>query len=258
MSVAGGPYHSVDSTRSLDQHGRLIVCAGLLLPTLGSMAAAAAARPELPRFMDAVVDLGSVIGLRGTLLWSLEPDYLRLIAVGGYADTEVARYAHLPLTASLPCADAVSERRAVICCDRDELFSRYPLTDRFVVKTQGLVSLPVIRRGTVVAGISFHFDAPVQIDDTALIFLQGITDIAAVLLDAEVRPLATVLPLTAVPSYDTDTHMHDADLDQFDEFDEEPASIANRLIALERQMRSMRHMMMFIGAIANDRFDEAP
>lgn len=255
MSVVGDPDHSVDSTGSMDPQGRLIACAGLLLPTLASMTAAAAARPELKRFMDAVVDLGSVIALRGTLLWKLEQDYLRLIAVGGYADTEVARYAHLPLTAHMPCADAVSERRAVICCDRTELFSKYPLTDRFVVKTQGLVSLPVIRRGVVVAGISFHFDTPVQIDDTAIVFLQGITDIAAVLLDAEMHTLATVLPLTVVPEPDMSTDLCDDDIH---EFDEEPDSVATRLMTLERQMRSMRHMMMFIGAIANDRFDEAP
>jgi hypothetical protein len=253
MSIVDDPHHSGGADRSVDEHGRLVTCARLLLPTLGSIAAAAAARPELTRFMEAVVGHGSVIALRGTLMWSLDGDHLRLIAVGGYADSEVTRYAHLPLTANVPCAEAVSDRLPVICRDRNELFARYPLVDRFVVKTHGLVALPVIRRGEVVAGLSFHFDAPVHIDDTALIFLQSIADLAAVLIDVEVVPLATVLPLTVIHSPDTYPEMYG---DHPDDPSEEPAPITSRIDTLERQMRSMRQMMMFLGAIANDRFDE--
>jgi GAF domain-containing protein len=253
MSLVDDPHHNSGAQSSLDEHGRLLTCARVLLPTLGSITAAAAARPGLTPFMQAVVDHGSIIAIRGTRMWSLEDRYLRLIAAGGYAATDVARYAQLPLTANLPCSDAVSDRVAVICRDRHELFAKYPLTDRFVVKTHGLVSLPIIRQDNVVAGISFHFDSPVHIDDTALTFLQSIADLAAVLLDTEVAPLADVLPFTVIHS---PTPYPDVEQDDLDEGPEEPAAIASRLDALERQMRSMRQMMMFLGAIANDRFDE--
>lgn len=255
MSIADDVGHGSGPAGAVDERGRLIACAGVLLPTLGAITAAAAHEPDLDHFVEAVVHHGSVFAIKSVMVWRVEHGHMELTAAGGYSTSEVSRYAHLPITANLPCADSVTNRRPVICNDRPELFAAYPLVERFVVATHALVSLPVIRRGQVIAGMSFHFHSPVAVDHVALSFLQGIADLVAVLFDAESTPLAAVLPLTVIPSPSNMAFVDDEPL--VEEPCGEPTHITSRLDALERQMRSMRQLMTFLGAIANDRFDDA-
>lgn len=227
-----------------------------LLSILRDITATLACRTDVQGLMAGVVRHGQDLHIKAVVMWGLVDDELHLVASSGYEAHDLERFARLPLTANVPCSDAVAEHRHVVCADPQTLFRAYPLVERLVGQTRALVALPLQRRGVVVGGLSVHFRRPVVIDTHVMVLLQAIADLAAVAYDPDITPLAPVYPLTVVHTngltLDLEAQLN-ADLD--DEWSE-AESLEDRLAALERQVRSVRQVLLFLGAIASDRLDD--
>jgi hypothetical protein len=270
VSVVDNPENSSDGG-SFDAGEPFGIEPQLLLDALAHITSDITAITDVKGLLDTVVEHCSIIGLKGAVMWTRTDDGLRLLASTGYQAHDLERFATLPLSANVPCADAVTQGRTVVCGNRDELFTAYPLTERVVGRTQALASSPVERGQQVVGGLSVHFDRQISFDDHVKSFLRSIVGLAGMLFDPGSTPLAPVLPLSVLhsggESFDADVMAahQPVDVDDHERYDEttgddamaNPAmSLTERLDALERQMRTMREMLMFLGAIANDRFDD--
>lgn len=227
-----------------------------LLSILGDITATLAQGTDVDALMTGVVRHAHVLAVKAAVMWGLVDDELHLVASSGYEAHDLERFARLPLTANVPCSDAVTDKRPVVCADPQTLFGAYPLVERLVGQTRGLVALPILRRGVVVGGLSLHFRQPVVVDGPLMVLFRAIADLAGVAYDPDTTPLASVYPLTVVRTNGRTLDL-EAELNHDrDESCSEQESLEERLASLERQVRSVRQVMLFLGAIASDRFDE--
>jgi transcriptional regulator with GAF, ATPase, and Fis domain len=227
-----------------------------LLSILRDITATLACRTDVDGLMAGVVRHGQALHMKAAVMWGLVDDELHLVASSGYGSHDLERFARLPLTANMPCSDAVVEHRPVVCGDPQTLFGAYPLIERLVGQTRGLVALPLQRQGVVVGGLSLHFRQPVVIDSHMMVLLQAIADLAAVAYDPDSTPLAPVYPLTVVRTNGRVLDLREEFNDDTSEEEAAEESLEDRLNSLERQVRSVRQVMLFLGAIASDRFDD--
>lgn len=244
--------------KNLDGDGRLIVCPEALARSLRCVIAALAEQPDLDGLLDAVVAHGHALAISSIGVWTVKEDHLLLVGSAGYPGRSIDRFTRLPLTANVPCSDAASRSAPVVCGDRHALFTSYPLLERIVQRTYGVIAYPVVRSGHVLGTMSFHLTMPVAVDEHALAHFAALADLTATIFPTEAHPLDNVVQFSLVrtevdPGTDDLRTTHEA----FDgDLSPEPATVEERLASLERQMHTVRQMMMFFGAIANDRFDD--
>jgi hypothetical protein len=237
-------------TWAVDERGRIIIDSCSLLEALEHITRAGRATPGLDGLLAALHEATVPFGVLGVVAWTRHDDHMLVAGAAGYDDATLARFAMLPLTANLPCSDAVVTRRTVACGDRADMFAAYPLIERLVGRTESLAALPLEYDGEVVGGLSLHFRWPMAFGAGTLAFLASVTNLLAPHCH-RTEVLADVVPLAVVQGERTHTH------DDWDsDIEHPPGSMLSRLEALERQMRKMRQLMQFMGAIANDRLDE--
>lgn len=234
----------------VDDHGRTVFDPLSLLESLEQITKVAQSSTSLAALLEGIHEATERFGVLGVVVWYVECDTLRLDEAAGYDEATLTRFVTLPLTANLPCTDAAIERRPVFRGDRPELFATYPLTERLVGRTHALSALNLERDGMLIGTMSLHFGWPVAFGASTKAFLSSLANLVAPRCH-QAADLADVVPLTIVASHDVPEH------DTWDDLDEHPpGSLLARLDVLERQMRKMRQLLQFLGAIADDRMDE--
>jgi len=230
-----------------DSNGRHLIDATTLLTTLQCVTRSAQTSPDLPTLLDDISQIGRGLGMLGGVVWAVAGEELRVVAYGGYGTPDIERFTVLPLTANLPSSHSVLTRLPVVCRDRQEMFSRYPLIERLVGRTHALAAFPVEVGTTVVAGMSLHFRWPLAFDPPIMSFLTSVNHLVTACTIRHLEPLADVVPLSVIrapqPGLDLDEPEHP------------PMSILGRLETLEHQMRNIRQVLTFLGAIASDRLE---
>ena len=264
MAVVDDSHEVIAGVHPISEAAPLVASGDHLIDVLRAITNDLGAKPGLDTLLAALVHHGSALAIRSAVVWRREEEHLRLVTAYGYEPEYLERFAWLPVTARVPCSDAVTDEVPVICADRPELFRAYPLIERLVRNTHALASLPVRRHGEVVAGMSIHFGSAVHMNDVTQQFLESIGNLVGLVLDD--RPIADVLPLAVVRTAKVIDEGPDlADTDDADEADdalldeeapESPEALVTRVKTLERQMRNMRQVLLFLGAIANDRLDD--
>lgn len=233
-----------------DSEGRLLIDSHALLTTLQCATRSALTTTDLATLLGEISQIGRALGLLGGVAWVVEGDELRLIANGGYDRPDVERFTVLPLTANLPASHCVLTGLPIVCRDRREMFIRYPLIAGLVGRTHSLAAFPIEVRGAVVAGVSLHFRWPLAFDPPMMSFLTSINHLIAACAARHLEPVADVVPLTAIRP-----HPLQAEPEVL-QTDHPPLSFLERLDSLEYQMRSIRQVLTFLGAIASERLDQ--
>lgn len=263
---------------------RRLSCPSLTLPVLQAVMSTLGESRDVATTLEAIHRETRVLGVTATAVWFVDGDRLRVAAVFGYDMDRFARFAEVPLSAHLPTTDATVNGRPVLCENVASLIGRYPLLERFRLHTAGLASFPLRTRGEATGAISFHFGQSMVFDDAAVSFLRSLSDAIASLGAPTGAVLADVIPLRVLPpSHDMSNVDHSVvtgvditDLDpetQKNQGSHEDSTmsptgheaaassgtsdLSARLARLERQTASMRQMLMFLGALANERLDEA-
>lgn len=263
---------------------RRLSCPSLTLPVLQAVMSTLGESRDVATTLEAIHRETRVLGVSATAVWFVDGDRLRIAAQYGYDMDRFARFAEVPLSAHLPTTDATVSGRPVLCDNVASLIGRYPLLERFRLHTAGLASFPLRTRGETTGAISFHFGQSMVFDEAAVSFLRSLSDAIASLGAPTAAVLADVIPLRMLPTSpdmmngdhpvvarvdltDLDPEIgnkhgsrHDAAMSP--EGHEAAGSsgipdLPARLARLERQTASMRQMLMFLGALANERLDEA-
>lgn len=247
MTLIMDQHHSEEPPWPADGHGRHLIDATTLLTTLQCVTRSAQVSPDLPTLLSDISQIGRGLGMLGGVVWAVEGDELRVVAHGGYGTPDIERFTVLPLTANLPASHTVLTRLPVVCRDRQEMFSHYPLIERLVGRTHALAAFPIEVDRAVVAGMSVHFRWPLAFDPPMMSFMTSVNHLVTASATRHLEPLADVVPLSIIrarrPGLD------------LDEPDHPPLSILGRLESLEHQMRNIRQVLTFLGAIASDRLD---
>ena len=289
--MTAAPYEHVDpptegqlEPESGADLARRLSCPSLTLPVLQAVMSTLGESRDVATTLEAIHRETRVLGVTATAVWFVDGGRLRIAAAFGYEMDRFARFAEVPLSAHLPTTDATVSGRPVLCGDVTTLLGRYPLLERFRLHTAGLASFPLRTRGATTGAISFHFGQSMVFDEAAASFLRSLSDAIASLGAPAGAVLADVIPLRVLTtSHDmmtgdqsvvarvdlTDldpeiekTHVSHEDAAMSPTGHEAAGSLgipdlSARLARLERQTASMRQMLMFLGALANERLDEA-
>jgi hypothetical protein len=243
-------------------HTSRLGCPTVTLGVLRAVLDHVARCPDITTAAHAILTEAGTVGIRAVAVWNVDGDRLRMVAAAGHDETRLERFVEVPLSAHLPTGDAVVTGEPVLCPDSAALIGRYPLLERFRIYTEALTTFPLHRRGTINGVVSFHFVESIELNSEALTFLEALADIIA---SVEIVPsaLADVVPLRVIASPDGPVDLEEVLVDEADEELWENVNegtstpeLERRLQRLENQTATMRQMLLFLGAIANERLDE--
>lgn len=154
------------------------------LRRLARVIAELAAAPDFETVVDvAVAYAGAAVDAIVATLSVLEGSTLKLAGIhGGRSDTPDKWSVYL-VSANVPTAQAVRERRVVIASGSAEIRARYPSLTGDFSEERSIVCLPLLVRGRVIGAIGMLFSGLWNADDRQLEFLTTFADACAQALD---------------------------------------------------------------------------